>query len=99
MYLIQFNLILSLVEVEHIAIVARFSYCITGILIYSPQHIKKLVYPIIILKGYAAYFFKKNILWMKTIHYPNTLRSHLVTIVPMARFTPKSTLKLRSVPH
>ena len=34
------NLILSLVEVEHIAIVARFSYCITGILIYSPLHIK-----------------------------------------------------------
>ena len=34
------NLILSFVEVEHIAIVARFSYCITGILIYSPLHIK-----------------------------------------------------------
>ena len=34
------NLILSVVEVEHIAIVARFSYCITGILIYSPLHIK-----------------------------------------------------------
>ena len=34
------NLILSFVEVEHIAIVARFSYCITGILICSPLHIK-----------------------------------------------------------
>ena len=33
------NLILSFV-VEHIAIVARFSYCITGIVIYSPLHIK-----------------------------------------------------------
>ena len=33
------NLILSFVEVEDIAIVARFSYCITGILIYSPLHI------------------------------------------------------------
>ena len=43
------NLILSLIEVEHIAIVARFSYCITGILIYSPMHIKKMVYLIIIL--------------------------------------------------
>ena len=39
---------------------------------------------------------KKIILWMKTIHYPNTLRSHLVTIVLMSPFTPKSTTKLRS---
>ena len=30
---------------------------------------------------------------MKTIHYPNTIRSHLVTIVP------KSTSKLRSALH
>ena len=36
---------------------------------------------------------------MKKIHYPNTLRSHLVTIVPMAPFTPKSTSKLRSALH
>ena len=36
---------------------------------------------------------------MKTIHYPNTLRSHLVTIVPMAPFTPNSTSKLRSALH
>ena len=33
------------------------------------------------------------------MHYPNTIRSHLVTIVPMAPFTPKSTSKLRSVLH
>ena len=33
---------------------------------------------------------------MKTIHYPNTLRSHLATIVPIAPFTPKLTSKLRS---
>ena len=33
------------------------------------------------------------------IHYPNTIRSHLVTIVPMAPFTPKSTSKLRSALH
>ena len=44
---LQFNFIF--VEEEHIDIVARFSYCITGILIYSPMHIKKLVYLIIIL--------------------------------------------------
>ena len=50
------------------------------------------------LKGYAAYL-KKYILWMKTIHYPNTLRSHLVTIVPLAPFTLKSTSKLRSALH
>ena len=50
------------------------------------------------LKGNAAYFFL-NTLWMKTIHYPNTIRSHLVTIVPMAPFTPKSTSKLRSALH
>ena len=36
---------------------------------------------------------------MKTIHYPNTILSHLVTIVPMAPFTPKSTSKLRSALH
>ena len=36
---------------------------------------------------------------MKTIHYPNTIRSHLVTIVLMAPFTPKSTSKLRSALH
>ena len=42
---------------------------------------------------------KKKLLWMKTMHYPNTIRSHLVTIVPMAPFTPKSTSKLRSALH
>ena len=31
--------------------------------------------------------------------YPNTIRSYLVTIVPMALFAPKSTSKLRFVPH
>ena len=36
---------------------------------------------------------------MKTIHYPNKIRSHLVTIVPMAPFTPKLTSKLRSTLH
>ena len=39
---------------------------------------------------------KKMILWMKTIHYPHEIRSHLVTIAPMTPFTPKSTAKLRS---
>ena len=42
---------------------------------------------------------KKIMLSMKTINYPNTLRSHLVTIVPMAPFTPKSTSKMRSALH
>ena len=37
-----------------------------------------------LLKAYDAYL-KKNILWMKTIHYPKEIRSHLVTIVPMTR--------------
>ena len=36
---------------------------------------------------------------MKTMHYPNTIRSHLVTIVPMAPFTPKSTSKMRFTLH
>ena len=36
---------------------------------------------------------------MKTIHYPNKLRSHLVTIAPMMPFTPKPTSKLRSALH
>ena len=30
------------------------------------------------------------------MHYPNTIRSHLVIIVQIALFTPKSTSKLRS---
>ena len=36
---------------------------------------------------------------MKTIHYPNVIRSHLVTTAPMASFTPKGTSKLRSALH
>ena len=36
---------------------------------------------------------------MKTIHNPNKIRSHFVTIVPMTPFTPKSTSKLRSAVH
>ena len=36
---------------------------------------------------------------MKTILYPNKLKFHLVTIAPMALFTPKLTSKLRSALH
>ena len=36
---------------------------------------------------------------MKAIHYLNKIRSHLVTIEPMAPFTLKSTSKLRSALH
>ena len=43
--------------------------------------------------------FKKNILWVKAIFYPNKIKSHMVTIVPIAPFTPKSTSKLRSALH
>ena len=50
------------------------------------------------LKGNEANL-KKNMLWMKTMHHPNTIRAHLVTIVPMAPFTPKSTSKLKSALH
>ena len=52
----------------------------------------------VLFKGISS-VFKKIILWMKTIHYPNKIRSHLVIIVPIAPFTPKSTLKLRSALH
>ena len=52
-----------------------------------------------LFKGECSVFLKKIILWMKTIHYPNTLRSDLVTIVLMAPFTPKSTSKLISALH
>ena len=52
-----------------------------------------------LLKGECSVFLKKYLLLMKTIHYPNTIRSHLVTIIPMAQFTPKSTSKLRSALH
>ena len=50
------------------------------------------------LKGNAAYL-KYFLLWMKRMHYPNTVKSHLVTIVPMTPFTLKSTSKLRSALH
>ena len=50
-------------------------------------------------KEKCSVFLKKNIVCMKTIHYPSTIRSHLVTIVPMVPFTSKSTSKLRSAPH
>ena len=40
--------------------------------------------------------YNKLMLWMKTIHYPNKVKSHLLTIAPMAPFTLKSTSKLRS---
>ena len=50
-------------------------------------------------KGECSVFLKKYILWMKTIHYSYTLRSHLVTIILMAPFTLKSTSKLRSALH
>ena len=36
---------------------------------------------------------------MKTNHYSNKITFHLVTIVPIASFTLKSTSKLRSFPH
>ena len=52
-----------------------------------------------VIKGISCVILKKMILWMKTIHYPYKMRSHLVTIVPMVPFTPKSTSKLRSALH
>ena len=36
---------------------------------------------------------------MKTVHYPNKTRSHLVTILPMEQFTFKSTSKLGFALH
>ena len=51
------------------------------------------------LKGECIVFKNKNWIWMKTMHYTNTIRSHLVTIIQMASFTPKSTSKLRSALH
>ena len=36
---------------------------------------------------------------MKMMHYLNKIRYHLVTIAPIAPFTPKSTLRLRSALH
>ena len=45
-------------------------------------------YQVLPIKGECS-VFKKN----------NTIRSHLVTIVPMALFTLKSTSKLRSTLH
>ena len=55
--------------------------------------------PIESVKGECSVFLKNNLLWMKTMHYPNIIRSHLVTIVPVAPFAPKSTSKLRSALH
>ena len=65
---------------------------------YNLRSIGKVFSEILTLKGNAAYL-KKNLLWMKTMHYPNTIRSHMVTIVPMEPFALKSTSKLRSALH
>ena len=46
------------------------------------------------LKAYDEYL-QKNYIIDETIHYPNKIRSHLVTMVPMVQFTPKSISKLR----
>ena len=50
------------------------------------------------LKANAVYFFKKNIMEVNEYN-KNTIRSYLVTIVPMAPFTTKSTSQLRSALH
>ena len=60
--------------------------------IYTPLNQVKLFQ---YLKEHEAYL-KKYILWMKTIHYPDKIRFHLVTIAPMTLFTQQSTSKLRS---
>ena len=51
------------------------------------------------VKGIGCVFKQKNMLWMKTNHYPNKITLHSVTIVPMTSFTLKSTSKLRSFLH
>ena len=62
---------------------------------------KKQINPVMcqLIKGECSVFLKKIISWMKTIHYLNTIRSHLVTITPMTPFTPNSTSKLRTALH
>ena len=51
-----------------------------------------------IIKGECS-VFKTKLLHMKMIHFPKTIRSHLITIVPMVPFTLKSTSKLGSALH
>ena len=51
------------------------------------------------VKGIGCVFKQKNILWMKTNHYPNKITFHLVTIVPLTSLSLKSTSKLRSFLH
>ena len=55
---------------------------------YSKSHVVINLLILTYLKGECSVLKKIYILWMKTIHYPNTIRSHLVTIVLMAPFTP-----------
>ena len=59
----------------------------------------KFVHNYIILNIKGIFVIKKKILWMKTIYFLNEIRSHLVTILPMALFTPKSASKLKSALH
>ena len=61
----------------------------------SPLPLKYMT-PYFFVQRHLMRIFKKNIFGIKTIHFPNKIRSHLVTIVPMAPFTPKSTSKLIS---
>ena len=43
--------------------------------------------------------FEKNYIMDENDSYPNTLRSHFVTIVPMAPFTPRSTSVIKCYTH
>ena len=57
------------------------------------------VYLSVLFKGECSVILYIFLLWMETMHYPNAIRSHLVTIVPMTPFTPKFTSKFRSALH
>ena len=61
------------------------------VVLYTPPNLQTYM-----VKGIGCVFKQKNILWMKTNHYPNKITFHLVTVVPMTSFTLKSTSKLRS---
>ena len=65
---------------------------------YFNGHLSSHSPVLITVKGECS-VFKKKIIMDESDALPNTIRSHLVTIVPLAPFTPNSTSKWRSSLH
>ena len=68
--------------VTFVLVIITFVFTLYSVVVLEKNRTRTTIF-----KGECSVFLKKKLLWMKTMHYPNTIRSHLVTIVPMARFS------------